>query len=308
MSAPTESDEPSALNSTNLSDDITPDQSISNVGSNSHRPRTRKRTAWVWNHMPDLDPETLYYSKDDRIEWRCKYCPTIYLESGGTNAIQRHLRGEHNITDLSLREQKALRVQASIEQAFDRAKETSYKRRRITLEVDVAQFEVLFVRWIARRSIPLRMVECEEFRALIRLINDTSEEWLPQSHTTITEWVVRTFQSEKVRIKGSLQKSKSKIHITCDLWTSPNSLAILGLVAHFIAENGELRHPVLALKQLKEEHSGENLAQLVIEVVQDYEIPLKLGYFMMDNARNNDTLMVELSICGSNLYYIALNC
>ena len=71
MSAPTESDEPSALNSTNLSDDITPDQSISNVGSNSHRPRTRKRTAWVWNHMPDLDPETLYYSKDDRIEWRC---------------------------------------------------------------------------------------------------------------------------------------------------------------------------------------------------------------------------------------------
>ena len=85
-------------------------------------------------------------------------------------------------------------------------------------------------------------------------------------------------------------------------------MAILGLVAHFIAENGELRHPVLALKQLKEEHSGENLAQLVIEVVQDYEIPLKLGYFMMDNARNNDTLMVELSICEYNLYYIALNC
>ena len=40
MSAPTESDERSALNSTNLSDDITPDQSISNVSSNSHRPRT----------------------------------------------------------------------------------------------------------------------------------------------------------------------------------------------------------------------------------------------------------------------------
>jgi hypothetical protein len=85
-------------------------------------------------------------------------------------------------------------------------------------------------------------------------------------------------------------------------------LAILSLVAHFIAENGELQHPVLALKQLKEEHSSENLAQLVIEVVQDYKIPLKLGYFIMDNARNNDTLIVELSIYRSNLYYIALNC
>jgi hypothetical protein len=84
-------------------------------------------------------------------------------------------------------------------------------------------------------------------------------------------------------------------------------LAIRGLVAHFIAQNRELRHPVLALKQLKEEHSSKNLAQLVMEVVQDYKIPLKLGYFMMDNARNNDTLMVELSICEYNLYYIALN-
>jgi hypothetical protein len=85
-------------------------------------------------------------------------------------------------------------------------------------------------------------------------------------------------------------------------------LAILGLVAHFTVEDGELRHPILALKQLKEEHCDENLAQLVIEVVQDYEIPLKLGYFIMDNARNNNTIMVELSICGSNLFYIALNC
>ena len=85
-------------------------------------------------------------------------------------------------------------------------------------------------------------------------------------------------------------------------------MAILGLVAHFIAENGELRYPVLALKQLKEEHSGENLAQLVMEVVQDYKIPLKLGYFMIDNTRNNDTLIVELSICECNVYCITLNC
>lgn len=187
MSAPTELDELSLLNSTISSDVLTPDQSVSNVGVHFNRPRTRKRTAWVWNHMPDLDPETLYYSKDRRIEWRCKYCSTIYLESGGTNVIKKHLRGEHNITDLSSSEQKSLRVQASIEHAFDRAKETSYKRRRIASEIDTTQFEILFVRWIARCSVPLRMVECEEFRALIRFINDSCDEWLPQSHNTVTE-------------------------------------------------------------------------------------------------------------------------
>jgi hypothetical protein len=65
--------------------------------------------------------------------------------------------------------------------------------------------------------------------------------------------------SSKIKVKDP--------HHTCDLWTLPNSLAILGLVAHFIAENGELRHPVLALKQPKEEHSGENLAHVRLRVV-----------------------------------------
>ena len=120
--------------------------------------------------------------------------------------------------------------------------------------------------------------------------------------------VVWTFESEKEPIKGSLQNVMSKIHITRDLWTSRNSLAIAVIIAHFIAENGELWCHVLALKWLKEEDYGENLAQLVMEVVQDYEIPLKLGYCMVDNATNNDTLIGELSICESNLYYIALNC
>jgi hypothetical protein len=38
----------------------------------------------------------------------------------------------------------------------------------------------------------------------------------------------------------SLQKSKTKIHISCDLWSSPNSPAILGVVAHYINGDGEL--------------------------------------------------------------------
>jgi hypothetical protein len=115
------------------------------------------------------------------------------------------------------------------------------------------------------------------------------------------------FNRRRYVLKGLFknQSQRSTSHATFGPHQTPWQYLVLSPT---LLQNGELRHPVLALKQLKEEHSGENLAQLVIEVVQDYEIPLKLGYFMMDNARNNDTLMVELSICGSNLYYIALNC
>ena len=42
---------------------------------------------------------------------------------------------------------------------------------------------------------------------------------------------------------------------------------------------------------------GEQLAQVAIDMITDYGIAAKLGYFMIDNTSNNDTMMVELSIC-----------
>src|SRR6266487_5328499 len=91
-----------------------------------------------------------------------------------------------------------------------------------------------------------------------------------------------------------IQSAWSKIHISCDLWTSPNSLAILGIIAHFIDEEGTLQHATLALKDIIGDHSGEHLAEAIIEVLDEWGFASKLGFFMMDNAPNNDTMMRAL--------------
>ena len=203
----------------------------------------------------------------------------------------------HEKHEKSSNEMQRLRIQATLQHAFDRAQESDQKRRHVALTIDIDQFEILFVKWIARYSIPFRIVECEEFRAMIKHINKTCDEWLPRSHSIVKEWVVRTFEGEKIHVKAALHSAKSKIHIMCDLWTSPNSLAILGIVAQFINENRGLQHVNLALKELQEEHSGENLASEMIKVIDDYGIASKLGYFVMDNAKSKNTMMVELSYC-----------
>ena len=141
------------------------------------------------------------------------------------------------------------------------------------------------------------MVEYEEFQALIQYINNTCDEWLPYSHNIVNKWVSRIFRQEQEHIRQSLHSVKSKIHFSCDLWTSPNSLAILGVIIHFIIENGELRQAVLGLKEVKDEHTREHLASKIMEVVEIYGIASKLGYFMMDNASNNDIMMFKLSLC-----------
>ena len=48
----------------------------------------------------------LYSDPQNRIQWRCKYCPKIYLESGGTHAIVTHLEG-HGIRESLSKDSKA---------------------------------------------------------------------------------------------------------------------------------------------------------------------------------------------------------
>uniref|UniRef100_A0A0D2Y8H5 HAT C-terminal dimerisation domain-containing protein n=1 Tax=Fusarium oxysporum (strain Fo5176) TaxID=660025 RepID=A0A0D2Y8H5_FUSOF len=53
---------------------------------------------------------------------------------------------------------------------------------------------------------------------------------------------------------------------------------------------------VLGLPELTERHTGENIAGQIIEIIREYEISDKLGYFTLDNAGNNKTSMGELGL------------
>ncbi|RKK10355.1 hypothetical protein BFJ66_g18383, partial [Fusarium oxysporum f. sp. cepae] len=107
---------------------------------------------------------------------------------------------------------------------------------------------------------------------------------------------MRQYEDQKEKVKQRIQSAKSRIHISCDLWTSPNSLANLGIVAHYVTEDGQLEHHVLALKDIDSEHDGSHLAVAVLNVVDEWGFASKLGYFVMDNAGNNDTMMRSLSL------------
>ncbi|WKT54014.1 hypothetical protein QSH57_004598 [Fusarium oxysporum f. sp. vasinfectum] len=61
---------------------------------------------------------------------------------------------------------------------------------------------------------------------------------------------MRQYEDQKEKVKQRIQSAKSRIHISCDLWTSPNSLAILGIVSHYVTEDGQLEHHILALKDV----------------------------------------------------------
>ena len=73
----------------------------------------------------------------------------------------------------------------------------------------------------------------------------------------------------KEQMKSRLYGALIDIHISCNLWTSPNCLPILRLIGHYISKDGQLESATLALIDIKGEHSGGNLAIYLQEVIED---------------------------------------
>ena len=151
-------------------------------------------------------------------------------------------------------------------------------------------------RFISRCSQPLRLVERDEFREFIEYCNPDTMSWLPKCHTTIGKWVERQYTAHKKRVQRNVKEAVSRVHVSCDLWTSTNNLPILVVVFHYITKKGKVRQTVAAMKEVSRSHTGTNLADVVMGVIKEWGIQDNLGYFMMDNADNNDTMMRDIAI------------
>jgi len=80
-------------------------------------------------------------------------------------------------------------------------------------------------------------------------------------------------------IRKKLSTALSKLHFTIDCWVAPNKTAFQAVTVHFVNESGQLSKATLALREHKESHGGEQQAEVLIKVLEEYEIDAKqIGY------------------------------
>jgi len=66
------------------------------------------------------------------------------------------------------------------------------------------------------------------------------------------------------------------ISYTLDAWTSPNCIAFLGITAHWITKDWKLKEILIDFCKLTGSHSGENLAEVFINCMDDLNILSKV--------------------------------
>lgn len=112
--------------------------------------------------------------------------------------------------------------------------------------------------------------------------------------TAVKNRLTKTYMAKREEIRADLLSAKSLIHLTFDLWTSPNGLAILAVSGHYIDREYIPQQRLLALREQLGAHSGKNIAATVVKVLAEWGITDRIGAIVADNASNNDTCCEEL--------------
>ena len=107
---------------------------------------------------------------------------------------------------------------------------------------------------------------------------------------------MRLYDYMKPQVISLLDSAMSQVYISFDGWTTKGSKrGFFGIVAHFVDSRGIVRDVAIDLPQLSGAHSGDRIADCVKKTLQAFRITApKLGYFVLDNASNNNTAIATL--------------
>lgn len=245
---------------------------------------SRLCSSHIWKYgiqyIRSSDKKEVYFCHECTVG---KYKQELFVING-TSKTRSHLEQKHQIDSQTGIRRNSSPQKSVLDQQKDAAASNNFFWKN-----SIEKFKELLVRWIVYCHIAFFQLENQYFRELLFFLNPSLMNHLPKAARTIRSWVMNAFTSKKEQLKEDLHHARSRVSISFDLWTSPNPYAILGVIAMWIDSGGRRRSTVLGMRRIYGEHSGENIASVVIELLKEYNIGGELvGYFMLDNASSND--------------------
>ncbi|KAG5764959.1 hypothetical protein H9Q72_006958 [Fusarium xylarioides] len=159
----------------------------------------------------------------------------------------------------------------------------------------MARIRELSVGYIVDSNLPFTTLESTYLQELFRQLDSDLYAQVPWGRTATKKDLEDILVSKKAAVKEELNNTVTQIHLSFDLWTSPNRLAFISIFGHFIDRRHLYQSRLLAFKRQIGSHAGENIAYTIRNVVRDWGIDGKLGVSVCDNAASND-------VCLRNLY------
>jgi hypothetical protein len=252
----------------------------------------KSRSAWYWQHGAEFEIQNPKEGTIPRV-WRCNHCKGF--QSYGVNSSS-HIRD--HLKTYKLQEGKTSNQGMSIVERLQNHTPAAVDSRPLAeadrKAIQTRKFEAALVAFLCCVHVAFNIVENEFFVALLATLSNIAGTLLPDTHNTARAWAIKSYEKRKLQVQQLLQKARSNIHLSFDLWTSNNHYAFNAIVAHFVTSDYTVASVLLAFRNILGPHSGENIAASVDEVVQEYGFQSRLGCFILDNATTNDTAVEVL--------------
>ena len=111
--------------------------------------------------------------------------------------------------------------------------------------------------WLAHDNPSLEQAWSERLHKVIILGGPEVENLLPRRNT-VRNWILGAYNERQKDVIQRLQSSISKITLSMDIWSAPNDLEMLGIVAPWIYEHRCARHSLIGLRELPKGHAGSS--------------------------------------------------
>lgn len=174
--------------------------------------------------------------------------------------MKRHLR-THKIRPPEDQPEEEPLITLDVLQLQQKAADADESNERITTMVSrytKRQLQHYLLTWLCVCHISFFSIEHSTFCDLLQSLNASVMRYLPSANT-VKSWTIQRFHHQRDLVKKEVQLTKSLIHLSFDLWSSPSVKALVGIVGHFIDKNFISRTCLLGLREVIGRHTGETL-------------------------------------------------
>jgi hypothetical protein len=251
--------------------------------------------------------------KSNRLFYYCKYCTTKSYSTLSTTGLRSHVRTNHpeevvsQVSTLTPDSALILRLSDMYDTARARNITTEIEQQVLKATIKRDIIKQALVNLIIARSLPLSIVEWPEFQIFCCTLNSqfnissfTSQAQasilpIPSSHSTVKVWIEQSFKLQQDIVRKTLQSALTRIHISLDIWTTPNSYLTLGVCAHFVNIDGVRQTLVLGIRSVSGHAGDVQFQEALLPLFKDFGIERQIGVIVGDNSTTNDTLCRTIS-------------
>jgi hypothetical protein len=115
------------------------------------------------------------------------------------------------------------------------------------------------------------------------------------SRQTTTRDLVKLFAEQRAMLMNSVLPTASSVSLTSDIWSGNAKEDYISVVAHCVSADWELQQKVVGFRLIEVKHSGENIADRIASVVEEFGLIDKVFAITLDNAFANSKAMETLT-------------